>query len=262
MMRSEGDLERALRRLRAAPRRRLFLDYDGTLVDIAPQPELATADVGLHQLLQALAGLDRTEVVVVSGRARASLQELFDPVPTIGLSAEHGLWLRKPSSSEWLCLSDAVIDRRRVLAVMQEAARRHGGARVEQKERAVAFHHRNAVIDDVTLATLKAAFADAGGPGAWLLDGDRVLEVLPRGVSKALAIPAMDAGADDVAVFAVGDDTTDLSLLAAAPDASLVATVGVRLQHEALWFDRPATLRAFLRELVTSASSSSSSSAS
>ncbi|MDP2341032.1 MAG: trehalose-phosphatase [Deltaproteobacteria bacterium] len=269
-MQFEREREGALERLRAARRRRLFLDYDGTLVDLAALPELARPDDDLIDLLKALAAGAGTEVVVVSGRERASLEAFFGGLP-IGLCAEHGLWLRRPGS-EWRLLSNAGFDRNSVLRAMQEAARNHPGARIEQKERAVAFHYRNATISPGSLEQLKASFAAAGGDQATLLDGNCVFEVLPRGVGKGLAIPAMsvlngdtpspDGGDDVVAVFAVGDDTTDLSLLAAAPDPSLSATVGERLPRGALWFERPAMVRAFLWSLATAASSSSSPSAS
>ncbi|MGZ3480633.1 MAG: hypothetical protein ACXU81_09805, partial [Myxococcaceae bacterium] len=42
-------------RVRDAPSATLFLDYDGTLVEFAPTPELAVPDVELLQLLSALA---------------------------------------------------------------------------------------------------------------------------------------------------------------------------------------------------------------
>ncbi len=253
-MSGDAVLRDALLALRAAPRRRLFLDYDGTLVDLAAQPELALADADLIDLLRALARSPGTEVVVVSGRARASLGGLLGALP-IGLSAEHGLWLRPPvGGASWRALADPALDLRAVVAILEHAARRHPGARVERKERSLAFHYRNADLDDDALRRLRVSLRVAAGPDATVLDGKCVIDVMPRGVGKRLAMAALQNPTnrpnDDVAVFAVGDDTTDLSLLDAAPPKAWLATVGTALPRRTLWFAAPANLRAFLRQLL------------
>lgn len=239
----------ALARLRQAKRRRLLLDYDGTLVELQRQPELATPDADLCALLRALASREDTEVVVVSGRPRQALAQWLGELP-IGLSAEHGLWLRLSNDLPWTPLAHPNLDLSDVTHAMNEAAARHVGARVEHKEHSVAFHYRNSIVDEATHDALKVVFADLGGPSTWLIDGNCVFEIVARGVSKALAIAALRREGEDVCVFAVGDDATDVSLLAALPDPSLAATVGDRLPRHALWFANPTLLRSFLRELV------------
>ena len=240
----------AIARLQVARRRRLLLDYDGTLVELAAQPELAAPDDELCALLRDLAASHDTEVVVVSGRPRSVLVAWLGGLD-IGLSAEHGLWLRRAKDSAWTSLAHPHADLSAVRRAMDVAAAQHAGARVEHKDHGVAFHHRNAVIDDVTRGALRSTFADVGGPGTWLIDGNGVFEVVARGVSKALVVAALGKDDDDdVSVFGVGDDTTDLSLLASLPDPSLAATVGDRIPRHALWFERPSLLRLFLRALV------------
>jgi trehalose 6-phosphate phosphatase len=51
----------------------IFLDFDGTLVDIAPRPELVRLKAATRQILQKLAGHPRVRVVLISGRRRAEL---------------------------------------------------------------------------------------------------------------------------------------------------------------------------------------------
>ena len=60
--------DQIVREFRAAGRRLLLLDYDGTLVPIRPTPEQAAPGPELLETLGRLAGL--AEVVVVSGRPR------------------------------------------------------------------------------------------------------------------------------------------------------------------------------------------------
>src|SRR5262245_12510866 len=62
-------------RLRVAPARVLLLDYDGTLVPFAQTPDLACPDDELLALLRALGASPGTDVHVVSGRSRQSLEQ-------------------------------------------------------------------------------------------------------------------------------------------------------------------------------------------
>jgi trehalose 6-phosphate phosphatase len=55
----------------------LFFDYDGTLVEIAPRPELARPTPELFKLLRRLASQEDMRVLVVSGRPLRELQELL-----------------------------------------------------------------------------------------------------------------------------------------------------------------------------------------
>jgi trehalose-phosphatase len=67
----------------------LLLDYDGTLVEIAPRPELATPTPGLLQLLAHLINRLDYAVVVVSGRPLHNLLKLL-PVPGLNYLGSHG----------------------------------------------------------------------------------------------------------------------------------------------------------------------------
>jgi trehalose 6-phosphate synthase/phosphatase len=60
----------------------LLLDYDGTLVPFAPTPDLAEPDDKLILLLQELAARPLTEVHMVSGRSRETLERWLGALPT------------------------------------------------------------------------------------------------------------------------------------------------------------------------------------
>ena len=67
----------------------MLLDYDGTLVEIAPRPESARPTKELIQILGRLAPLPGLALVVVSGR---SLNNLWGLLPIRGLNylGSHG----------------------------------------------------------------------------------------------------------------------------------------------------------------------------
>jgi trehalose 6-phosphate synthase/phosphatase len=62
---------------RAAARRALPLDYDGTLVPFVEDPKLVRPDAELMDLLERLGKRTGNEVMVVSGRPRRDLEEWF-----------------------------------------------------------------------------------------------------------------------------------------------------------------------------------------
>ncbi len=71
----------------------LCLDYDGTLVPIAPRPDQAVLDEAGRRLLRALAR--RLPVAIVSGRARGALRKLVG-VPSLYYVGNHGLEISGP----------------------------------------------------------------------------------------------------------------------------------------------------------------------
>ncbi|MCA8964244.1 MAG: bifunctional alpha,alpha-trehalose-phosphate synthase (UDP-forming)/trehalose-phosphatase, partial [Planctomycetes bacterium] len=92
--------EQLVARFAAAPRRHLFLDYDGTLREITQRPEQAAPPASLTMLLHALSTLPDTTVHIVSGRKRNTLAAWFGHLG-IHLCAEHGFAERAPGG-EWL----------------------------------------------------------------------------------------------------------------------------------------------------------------
>jgi trehalose-phosphatase len=231
----------------------LFLDYDGTLVDIAPRPEEARPDAELLRLLRRLAALPGLEVTVVSGRPLADLQSLL-PVPGLHLLGSHGgegrLWGRPftlpgsaPAPGELNRLQEEVRSR---LAAL-------GGWWLETKPLGFALHFRQA--DPATEARILQNLAP------WLarlqehraftvLRGKKVLEILPRGLSKGAALAALLATPEFSGWFPIycGDDLTDESAFAALRGRGLTVRVGDRgsATQASCTLPHPAALRRFL----------------
>ena len=181
-------------RLQAAPVLFLLLDYDGTLVPFAPTPDLAEPDDELILLLQELAARPLTEVHVVSGRTRETLERWLGALP-IGLHAEHGFSSRAPGASTWSTGAVPPQDwRPGVLALMRAFAARTPGALVEEKSAGVAWHYRLAdpELGASQARALKLELALLLGPApVEILDGAKVIEVLARGVHKGRLVPCV-----------------------------------------------------------------------
>jgi trehalose 6-phosphate phosphatase len=82
-------------RLALAERLWLFLDYDGTLADLAPTPDHVDPDPELIELLTKLAQHPRIRMAVISGR-RLNHVEALVQVPGIFLAGTYGIELRTP----------------------------------------------------------------------------------------------------------------------------------------------------------------------
>jgi trehalose 6-phosphate phosphatase len=194
----------------------LFLDVDGTLLEIAPGPDEVVVAPGLAGLLAAVAGRLGGALALVSGRSIARLDELFTPLrlPAAGL---HG---RERRRADGRTLRAAAAPR--ALAAARAAftafAHDHPGALVEDKGPGVALHWRRAPRAEEAARALAERVARDLGPGFRALHGRRVAEVLPAGGDKGAALAAVmqePPFAGRIPVF-VGDDSTDEDGFAAA----------------------------------------------
>ncbi|MEP7116344.1 MAG: bifunctional alpha,alpha-trehalose-phosphate synthase (UDP-forming)/trehalose-phosphatase [Acidobacteriota bacterium] len=209
---------------------RVLLDYDGTLVPFARSPGLAAPDESLLVLLRRLAARPNTEVEIVSGRPRETLEAWLGMLP-VGLWAEHGFWNRPAGTDAWH--SAASLDPKwmaRLLPIFEQFAATTPGAFVERKTASIAWHYRRAHREfGVRQAhELRMLLGDALSNQPFeVLEGTKVIEVRLRGVSKG-AVGRQLAGrlTADMAVIAFGDDHTDEDLFRSLPQSAVTVSVG------------------------------------
>jgi trehalose 6-phosphate phosphatase len=228
----------------------LFLDFDGTLVDIAPQPEAVVVPPTLIHTLDSLHRYLGGALALISGRPLEQIDRFLKPlvVPAAGV---HGAE-RRNANGEITLLPAFPLE-----AVEQAAlqmAQQHPRLRVEIKRGSVALHYRQA-------PELEAACIDAmqraveQSPGLTLLRGKMVVEAKPGGASKGAAIEAFMAEppfAGRTPVF-VGDDITDEVGFATVQRSS---GLGVKIGDGAsVAWQRIATPAAFLAQLQTAVAS-------
>jgi trehalose 6-phosphate synthase/phosphatase len=223
-------LAAAVERMRSADSLVLVLDYDGTLVPFAGVPELATPDARLLELLRALAARPRTAVHVVSGRPRPSLERWLGGLP-LGLHAEHGFWSREPGASEWTALPVAPGEwRERVLPILEHVTERTPGSLIEEKTVSLAWHHRMADPEYGTFQAneLRLHLTEMlSNLPVEILTGEKVVEIRPHGVTKAVIADRLARQAvPGTVIAAFGDDRTDEDLFAALPPEAIAVHVG------------------------------------
>jgi trehalose 6-phosphate phosphatase len=231
-----------------ADRHALFLDFDGTLAELAPTPDSVRVAPELIPTLAALSATLDGALAVVSGRRIADLDHFLSPLRP-ALAAEHGAQLRFADGHEQRAeppdLAEVLDAARRLAAV-------HEGLLVEQKSAAVALHYRAAPhLGELCHDTLDSAVA--ARPGLQLLHGKFVLEVKPAGIDKGSAIARLMASAPFAGrqpVFA-GDDVTDeagFAWVQAAGGVAIKVGEGPTLALHAC--ESPAQVREWLQSAV------------
>ncbi len=191
---------------RITPETALFLDFDGTLVALASQPELVEVPFGLTGTLARLYRQLNGALALVSGRRLLDLDGFLAPLllPSAG---EHGAQRR---TAEGLLVSAPPADMRQILQAAEDLVARHPGLRLERKNLAFSLHYRQAPeLETLCLQVMREAVAL--GSGIELMQGKCVIDVKPAGFSKGTAIAAFMAEAPfagRMPIFA-GDDVTD-----------------------------------------------------
>ena len=187
----------------------LFLDVDGTLLEIAETPQAVQVPASLKQLLDDVRSRLDGALALVSGRSLANLDQLFSPLQFIAAGV-HGCERR---TADGLVLRPEV-DAAALARVHEELAgfvRAHEGLLLEDKHYALAMHFRRAPqMQEEVYRVMNLALKELG-PAFALQEGKSVLELRPSAWTKGSSITAFmqePPFAGRIPVF-VGDDVTD-----------------------------------------------------
>lgn len=187
----------------------LFLDFDGSIVDIAPTPEAVVVPDCLPALLVALREALGGAVAIVSGRPIVQIDGfLGTAVPAV--AGLHGLERRRAVGG--IVRSPLPRNDLRVVRALLEAfAAERPGILVEDKTYTLALHYRLAPsLRDDCRDVVSAALKDA--PQGWqVIEGKCVFEIKPVRRTKGTAIEAFMGEAPFLGRTPVfcGDDITD-----------------------------------------------------
>lgn len=230
----------------------LLLDFDGTLVEIAPTPDAVQVSGDLRASLIRLLQKTGGALALVSGRPIADLDRFFAPVqlPIVG---GHGAEMRVRGGETISAAEPLPEGLRRRLA---EAARPGSGVLIEDKGYSVALHYRQAPHEEERLrSSIAAARAAFPREAIEVLPGKAMFEVKRPGVSKGEAARALMTHAPFAGrkpVF-IGDDVTDESVFAVLPSLGGIAfSVQRPFNGLAGIFTSPAQVRRALRVFAAS----------
>jgi len=227
----------------------LFLDVDGTLIELADTPLATYANDDLKRLLARVAERLHGALALVSGRSIEYLDALFAPLnlPIAGL---HGVERRSAAGVlERSGIDPAHLDHARASLSALVAA--HPGTLLEDKGRTIAVHFRLAPHAEAVIRQSVTGIVGSLGAGYHAQDGNMMIEIKPRGFSKGDAIGAFmrePPFAGRLPVF-VGDDLTDLDGFAVVESHGGVSIgVGDRVKGQ-YQLEDPAAVRAWLARI-------------
>ena len=185
-----------------------FVDFDGTLVDIAPRPDQVEVEPRVLHLLSSLSEKFDQAVAVVTGRPLDVVDGFLAPLK-LAVAAEHGS-IRRDASGQTHADSRGVEAVEAAAAGLQSLVDANPGLILERKQVSVALHFRQRP-ELAEACKAAAAEAVANNDGLVILPGKMVFELKPAGIDKGVAVRAFLNEAPfrgRVPVY-MGDDVTD-----------------------------------------------------
>ena len=208
-------------------KRLLLLDYDGTLVGFNENPNKAKPTDSLLKLLEDMSNQKNTDIVIISGRPHLFLEEHFARL-NLTLVAEHGLFIKLPQahwhekkgvSTEW---------KEHLLPILDTFTDNTPGTFIEHKKNSLAWHYRKTdpELGITRSVELKTVLSSLLPNELTLLDGNKVLELLPANINKSVvALDILNSKNYDF-ILVAGDDVTDENMFTNLPSEAFKIKVG------------------------------------
>ena len=226
----------------------LFLDFDGTLVEIAPRPDAVRVDPALVPTLERLRERLGGALAIVTGRPVSVIDDFLAPA-RFDVAGLHGVERRVAGVLGGGRAEDHPDLRAGVERLKAETATLDA-VLIEDKGASVAVHWRLATPDDAGRAEelVKAVAADLGAAYRLQL-GKAVGEIVPASATKGHAIRAFHEAAPYAGCRAIflGDDRTDeIAFASVNEDGGISVRVGEGATVAARRLADPEAVRALL----------------
>lgn len=163
-----------------------FLDFDGTLLDLAATPDTIRVDSALPHLLTGLQRASAGAVALISGRALADL-DLRISLPSLPKAGQHGLERRDAAGRLWLHAAPPHA-KQTICAALAPLLERHRGLILEDKGLTLALHYRQVPALASYVHQLMRRLVAEVGENLVIQTGKCIVEIKPAGVDKGTAV--------------------------------------------------------------------------
>jgi len=195
----------------------LFLDIDGTLLDMARTPDAVTVPAELRQALVRLYDDLDGALAFVSGRSLLGIDRLFAPLRTAAIGC-HGAEVRGQDGNI-RALADPIPGP--VRALFRRLVDEHPGTLLEDKVYNLSLHYRLAPEAREELEAAMEEHAPIFAAEKVVIQhGKAVIDAKPKGVDKGVGLRALmrqPPFRDRMPIFG-GDDTTDMDVFHILPE--------------------------------------------
>ncbi|MGE3831832.1 MAG: trehalose-phosphatase [Parvibaculaceae bacterium] len=226
---------------RLTPTDAIFLDFDGTLVELAERPDGVVVPPELPAVLHRLKERLHGALAIVSGRTLAELMQFLHPAD-LTIIAEHGAIMRLSGD---IAETPAPTWPANWAKMIEDFTLQYPGTFVELKSHSVAVHFRQAPETESAVKKFVARLAHDHPKLYELLPAKMAFELKRTETSKGAGIRA----AMQIAPFEgrlpvfIGDDVTDEPGFAAVEHLG-----GVALHVDRAFDGRPALVRKWLAD--------------
>lgn len=221
-------LKPILNAYRSSKNRLLLLDYDGTLVPFAPQPDQAKPAAKTLSVISKIADDKRNTVIIISGRDKRELDAWLGHLP-VQLIAEHGTFEKRTGIWQATISIDESW-KEQVRSIMQARIRELSGSLLEEKKSALVFHYRNAPNQEKALKIANLLYKElcpvAEELGLHILHSSMVVEVRCKGADKGQSMQNILASGNYDFVLCAGDSQTDEDMFNKLPQNAYGIKVG------------------------------------
>jgi len=231
----------------------LLLDYDGTLVPFSPKPLDAMPGANLLRLLEKFTRNPRTEVVLISGRDKDTLESWFGGL-NVGLVAEHGVWIKEKGGGGWETIETLTSEwKEEVYPILESWVDRTPGSFIEEKEFSLVWHYRKT---DTKLGELRARELInnlsniTANLNLQVLEGSKVVEVKNTGINKGRTALIWISREEWDFILAIGDDWTDEDTFKVLPSTAWSIKVGFGASAARFSLSSPSKATSLLRKMV------------
>jgi trehalose 6-phosphate phosphatase len=228
----------------------LLLDFDGTIVELAPTPDAVKVPPSLRRTLARLSAQTGGAVALVSGRSVVDLDRFFAPMrlPIVGV---HGAELRLLGSAATAKRDPSGLPSRLRHKLIALAGK---GVVAEDKGLSIALHYRLAPERAAAIRqSVDEICAEPWDAPVEILPGKAVIEIKHASFNKGTGVRELMTHLPFRGrrpIF-IGDDTTDEAVFAILPDLDGIGfSVGRKVAGTAGCFEAPANVRAWLEELA------------
>ncbi|MFD2098236.1 bifunctional alpha,alpha-trehalose-phosphate synthase (UDP-forming)/trehalose-phosphatase [Flagellimonas iocasae] len=227
---TDGCLNSIMEKYTKASKRLLFLDYDGTLAGFHKDPQKASPDEELYELLDELDNQENTTLFLISGRDKQTFGKWFLP-KKYNMIVEHGVWISRHGEDFKMLEKVKGQWMEKIRPVLESFVDRTPGSFIEEKNYSLAWHYRNTDPDfgEKRATELNTVLTSLiGNDDISVLNGNKVMEVKSSNVNKGRAAVRMLGEDDYDFVFAIGDDWTDEFMFQDLPDSAVTVKVGLK----------------------------------
>lgn len=249
---NNGIKEAIIKRYNLAERRLFFFDYDGTLIKLQNNANLASPTQAVYDILELLKKDEKNEIVIISGRYHDKLTQWFGAYDYY-LVAEHGAWTNFPDYKGRYVTELSSIWKYPVHHIMIKYANYTPGAFIEQKSYGLAWHYRKA---QPGLGSLRAKELVESlkylipKHGLQLLMGNKVIEVKNGELNKGSTARKIITEYNPDFVIAIGDDITDEDMFTELSQEAITIKVGNNQSAARYYVDNQIDAVSFIEEIA------------